>query len=195
MLRKAMLALVLVAVACLRAHAAGAAADVTLDDGARVALPGSVRPEAAEAVDQGVLARSVPLEHILVQMAPPAEREDAAERFVAALNDPASPDYHRWIGAQEYGRRFGPADADIGKVTAWLRGQGLAVNVVYPGGLIDISRTAGTVADAFRTKIHAVSVDGVRHIANLAEPKVPQALASAVAGIVSLHDFMPRPMF
>ena len=85
--------------------------------------------------------------------------------------------------------------ADIGKVTAWLRSQGLAVNVVYPGGLIDISGTAGAVADAFHTEIRTVTVNGVRHIANLAAPQVPQALASAVAGIVSLHDFMPRPMF
>ena len=77
MLRNAMLALVLVAAAWPGAHAADAP----------VALFGKGRPEAAEAVDHGALPRATPLEHILVQMAPPAERAAAArKRFVAALN-------------------------------------------------------------------------------------------------------------
>jgi hypothetical protein len=117
---------------------------------------------------------------------PPAGHDDAADRFIAEQQDPASPNYHHWLSAEEYGSRFGAAAPDINTVTAWLRKQGLAVNVVYPGGLIDISGSAGTVADAFRTEIHTVSADGVRHIANLAAPQAPRALASAVAG-----DFGP----
>jgi subtilase family serine protease len=33
----------------------------------------------------------------------------------------------------------------------------------------------------------------VRHIANMSDPDIPEALAPAVAGVVSLHDFSPRP--
>jgi hypothetical protein len=63
MLRKAILAFVLVAAACLHCHSASAA-----DEGAPVALSGSIRPEAAAAADQGALPRSTPLDHILIQL-------------------------------------------------------------------------------------------------------------------------------
>jgi subtilase family serine protease len=50
------------------------------------------------------------------------------------------------------------------------------------------------VRDAFRTEIHRLQVNGVEHIANMGEPQIPAALAPAVVGVVSLHDFAPRPM-
>jgi subtilase family serine protease len=34
----------------------------------------------------------------------------------------------------------------------------------------------------------------MRHIANMSDPEIPAALAPAVVGVVSLHDFTPRPM-
>jgi subtilase family serine protease len=37
-------------------------------------------------------------------------------------------------------------------------------------------------------------VNGVRHIANVSDPQIPAALAPAVAGVVSMHDFMPHKM-
>ena len=34
----------------------------------------------------------------------------------------------------------------------------------------------------------------MRHIANVSDPQIPEALAPAVAGIVSMHDFRPHKM-
>jgi subtilase family serine protease len=59
---------------------------------------------------------------------------------------------------------------------------------------INFSGTAGQVREAFGTEIHALEVKGVRHIANVRDPQIPAALAPVVEGIVSLHDFRPRPM-
>ena len=36
------------------------------------------------------------------------------------------------------------------------------------------------------------SVNGVAHFANMSDPQIPAALAPAVVGIVSLHDFKPQ---
>jgi hypothetical protein len=58
---------------------------------------------------------------------------------------------------------------------------------------VDFSGTAGQVFAAFRTEIHYLEAGGTTHIANMSDPQVPAALAPAVVGIVSLHDFMPRP--
>ena len=35
-------------------------------------------------------------------------------------------------------------------------------------------------------------MNGERHIANMSDPQIPAALAPAIVGIVSLHDFKPR---
>jgi subtilase family serine protease len=67
--------------------------------------------------------------------------------------------------------------------------------VVYPSGMtIDFSGTAGQVLAAFHTEIHYLQARGATHFANMSDPQIPAALASAVAGIVSLNDFMPRPV-
>ena len=45
---------------------------------------------------------------------------------------------------------------------------------------------------AFHTEIHQLDVKGVKHIANMSDPQIPVALAPAVVGVVSLHDFKPH---
>src|SRR5208337_2265566 len=77
----------------------------------------------------------------------------------------------------------------------WLQSDGFQVNVVYPSGmLIGFSGSAGQGRQAFRTEIHDLEVRGVKHMANMTDPQIPAALAPAVVGVVSLHDFSPRPM-
>jgi subtilase family serine protease len=49
------------------------------------------------------------------------------------------------------------------------------------------------VGAAFHTVIHYLDVGGVRHFANMSDPQIPAALAPAVIGIVSLHDFRAQP--
>jgi subtilase family serine protease len=36
---------------------------------------------------------------------------------------------------------------------------------------------------------------GIRHLANMSDPKIPAALADVVTGVVSLHDFRPHTNF
>jgi subtilase family serine protease len=60
---------------------------------------------------------------------------------------------------------------------------------------MDFSGTAGQVRTTFRTEIHNLVVSGVPHIANMSDPQIPVALAPAIAGIVSLHNFWPHPMY
>jgi subtilase family serine protease len=135
------------------------------------------------------------MEHMLLQLQRPPEQEQALKEFIDQLHNPASPNFHRWLSAQEFGEKFGPAPEDLNTITTWLQSHGFQVNMVYPSGmLIDFSGSAGQVREAFRTEIHNLEVRGVKHIANLSDPQIPAALAPAVVGVVSLHDFRPRPM-
>ncbi len=160
---------------------------------ARVAIPGSTRPEVARAQDLGALPADTMLEHVLVLMRRPPATAAAAAAFAQELHDPASPSYHHWLTPADIGARFGAAPADVRSVTAWLESENVHINHVLPGGMvIDVTGTAAAVGHAFGTSIHAIKVDGAAHIANVGELSVPASVAPLVAGPVSLHDFDPH---
>ena len=167
-----------------------------IDENKRVLLSGNKRPEANAGNDRGAVAEDFPVDHMLLQLKRPAEQEQALQEFIDEQQTKGSPDFHRWLTAQEFGERFGLAKQDLDAITNWLQSHGFKVNVVYSSGMvIDFSGTARQVREAFQTEIHYLEVKGEKHIANMNDPQIPAAFASAVSGIVSLHDFRPRAMY
>ena len=164
-----------------------------IEDTRLTRLAGNTRPEANVANDRGVEPDSFPMQHMQLLLKRPAEREAALQAYLAQLHDRSSANFHRWLSAVEFGRRFGPSQQDITSITGWLRQHGLVVNGVSAAAtVIDFSGSAGQLHTAFHTEIHALSVRGATHIANMSDPQIPAALAPAVAGIVSLNDFRPH---
>lgn len=158
-------------------------------------LAGSTHPEATAANDAGRVPESLPMEHMLLEMQRPAAQEQALAQLIQQMHTPGSSNYHHWLTAAQIGAAFGPAQQDVETVTAWLRAQGFTVNQVSPSGMVvDFSGTAGQVRAALHTEIHYLNAQGRQHVGNLTDPRIPAALAPAVAGIVSLHDFKPHAM-
>jgi hypothetical protein len=86
-------------------------------------------------------------------------------------------------------------ESDIQQVTNWLQSQGFQINQVYPNKmLIDFSGNAGQIANAFRTQMVHLEVNGETHIANFSDPQIPAALAPVIKGFASLNDFKPNAM-
>jgi subtilase family serine protease len=166
-----------------------------IDETELITLTGNTRPEANAQNDRGLVASSFPMDHLLLQLRRSPERERALKMYVDELNDPKSPNYHRWLTARQLGRDYGVAPHAVAAIKAWLRSHGFTVNGVNPNGVIvDFSGTAGQVREAFHTEIHQLEVNGVKHMANMSDPRIPLALAPAIVGVVSLNNFMPRPM-
>jgi len=164
-----------------------------IDESRLVTLEGNTRPEATAANDLGLVADGFPLDHMQLQLKRSPESEAALAQYISELSNPQSPNYHKWLTPAQFAADFGVAASDVDKVTAWLTAHGFTVSGVAPTGLaIDFSGTAGQVRSAFHTEIHNLSVGGAAHFANISDPKVPAALAPAVAGIVSLHNFHPK---
>src|ERR1700761_7352042 len=158
-----------------------------------VPLAGNTRREARAATAQPLAADTTRFDHMQMLLRPSPEREQGAGSFVDALSTRGSPSYHKWVTPAEFGRRFGASDADIQKITTWLRGKGFTVNQVYPSKMmIDFSGNAGQVSRAFRTHIRRFKSGGQMHLGNDSDPQVPAALAPAIEGVVSLNDFHPR---
>jgi len=173
--------------------AARAQITAPIDDDQRIVLGGNVRPEARAANDRGRVPDALPMPHLQLLLARPAQREAALERAIKEVHERASPSFHRWLTAAQLGERYGLAAADLELVTDWLKRHGFTVNAVYPGlPLIDFSGAAGMVLSAFHTEIHYLDVHGAKHLANMSDPQVPAALAPVVRGVVSLHDFRPH---
>ncbi len=168
----------------------------SVDDSNLVTLSGNTRPEANARNDRGRVEDTFPLDHMFLQLKRPPAQEQALQKYIDQLHDPASPYFHQWLTAKQLGERYGLAQSDIHKITGWLMLHGFAVNSVAPSRMtIDFSGTAGQVRLAFHTEIHKLQVNGVDHIANMSDPQIPAALVPAVAGVVSLHNFMPHPMY
>ncbi len=178
--------------------ATSAPAQITnpVNDNDVISIPGNIRPEATAANDRGRVPDDFPLDHLIVLLRPSPQRERALEQLLGELEDPNSPNYHRWLTADEFGQRFGATPRDIDTIAGWLRAHGFRVNYIYPSAmLIDFSGTAGSIRDAFHTEIHSLSVNGQSHFANMSDPGIPAALSPALAGVVSLNDFRPHPMY
>ena len=159
-----------------------------------VRIPNNVVKAFNAANDRGAVVDDFPLEHLQLQLQRSAAQEQAVEAFIDALHNPKSPEFHKWLSAQEFGARFGVAASDLDTVQQWLAGHGFQVNFVHPNGMIiDFSGTAGLVKAALHTEIHWLDVNGVAHIANASDPSIPAALQPVVAGVISLTDFRAHP--
>jgi subtilase family serine protease len=165
-----------------------------VDETQLVTLKGNTHPLALAKYDQGAVSDSLSMEHMYLQLKRSPDQEQALENLLADIQNPQSPNYHRWLTADELGKDYGPAQQDIDTVVNWLSSHGMQVNGVSKSGLtIDLSGTAGQVRDAFHTEIHSYKVNGTMHIANASDPQIPAALSTVVAGFNSLNDFMPKP--
>jgi len=160
-----------------------------------VRLRGNTRGEANAVNDLGAVSDNFPIEHVLLLLKRSTQEERDVEQFIADLHNPQSPLFHQWLSANEFGVRFGAAESDLRTITTWLESQGFTVNAVYPSRMvIDFSGNGATVLHAFHTSIHHLNVNGVKHVGNFSDPQIPEALAPAIEGIVSLNDFRPRAM-
>ncbi len=160
-----------------------------------VVLRGNVHPLARTEFDRGAAPDDLPLKRMLLVLQRAPEQEAALQKLLDEQQSKSSASYHQWLTPNEFGRQFGPADADIQIVTGWLASQGFqAIRVSAGKTVVEFSGTAGQVRNAFHTELHKFTVEGEDHWANAADPQIPVALAPVVTGIASLHNFLKKPM-
>ncbi|MGA9971656.1 MAG: Ig-like domain repeat protein [Candidatus Acidiferrales bacterium] len=164
-----------------------------VDNTVRTRLAGNVHPLAQPKFDRGEAPADLAMERMLLVLKRSPQQEAALRGLIDDQQNQSSTNYHRWLTPQEFGTQFGPTDGDIAAVTGWLRSSGFQVAQPSNGRTtIEFSGTAGLVKQAFQTAIHKYVVNGEQHWANASDPSIPTALAPAVAGVVTLHNFPRR---
>ena len=127
-----------------------------------------------EVIDFGVVLRKAHPKHL--------------KAFLAALHDPSSPDFRKFLTPDEFGRRFGPSDAGIAEVTAWLDGRGFDVGVAPPQRTsLAVRGTVGAVNDAFGITMHDwVDEQGRPFRAPDRQPLIPAPIRAHVTVVAPL---------
>ncbi|MFZ0395221.1 MAG: protease pro-enzyme activation domain-containing protein [Terracidiphilus sp.] len=165
-----------------------------IDENQLITLAGNTPPAANPGNDRGPVDPALRLTDLIMVLRRSPDQQAAFDALVASQYDPDSPNYHRWLAPADVASRFGPSAADVASVSSWLASHGLLVDAVAPDRMtLRFSGTAAQVEAAFHTALHRLSVAGESHIANMADPQIPAALAPVVLGVKALHNFFPRP--
>ena len=164
-----------------------------VDEAQVTVLKGNTHPLARAEFDLGTAPASLPMERMLLVLKRSPEQELALRKLLDDQQDKASRNYHKWLTPDQYGKQFGPTDSDIQTITAWLQSHGFQVGTTKGRSVLEFSGSASQVQEAFHTTIHKYIVNGEQRWANASDPSIPTALTGAVAGVLTLHNFVSKP--
>lgn len=187
---------ILICVPALRAQTAANLPRISgpVDESALTTFKGNVPFQARTHADLGAVPASTNLDHIRLVLSRSAAQQAALDAYEADLIDPSSPNFHKWLTPEQFGKQYGPADSDIAAVVAWLQSHGLTVEPLSPGRTnIAFSGTTQQVTEALHTSFHRFLGAGGQFTANTSDPRIPSALAGVVSGVARLNTLHPRP--
>jgi subtilase family serine protease len=170
---------VAVAAVGLAAFAGPALADTSAPS---VALKGSVPSWAHAAKGHASGSSAVRLTVVLNLRNP-----QGAAKLAAAVSDPSSSQYGKYLSADAFRTRFAPTSADVAKVTHWLSRAGLRVaDIPANHRWVTVTGTVAQAERAFGTTIDSFAVSGGTATAPASAAKVPASVAGLVAGVEGL---------
>src|SRR5262249_22568415 len=92
----------------------------TVDESSLTTLRGNVHPLAQSRFDRGPAPVSMPLQRLVLVLRRSPQQERALQQYLDSLQDRNSPNFHRFLMPEEFGRQYGPADDDVERIVAWL---------------------------------------------------------------------------
>jgi subtilase family serine protease len=165
-----------------------------IDESQLTVLKGNTHPLARPEFNLGTAPAALPMKRMLLVLKRSPEQESALRQLLDNQQDKSSPSYHKWLTPAQFGKQFGPTDADMQTITTWLQSHGFEVGSSKGRTTLEFSGSASQVHEAFHTTIHKYAVYGEQHWANSTDPQIPTALSPAVAGIASLNNFPKKAM-
>jgi subtilase family serine protease len=147
--------------------------------------PGLARPRwASEDRFAGRLAASEP---IALQVHLRMRDEAAATAELAAISDPRSARYGRFLSDEEYAAKYAPTDADVATVRAHLEASGLRVTRVSADrAFLAAEGTASQVEQAFATRLGHYQVGAATRYAPIDAPSLPSHVDARVLTVLGL---------
>jgi subtilase family serine protease len=155
----------------------------------RVVLRGTTPSLLAKSTETGRMSGGQTLGRMILQLTPSIQQDQKAAKFIAALHDPSSPSFHKWLTPSQYGQLYGVAESDAAQVQHWLQGRGLTVHEISQSRrFIVFSGTVSQVEEAFSTQMHTYTYKNKTFISNSTDIQIPAALQAVVKGVVRLQS-------
>jgi Pro-kumamolisin, activation domain/Bacterial Ig-like domain (group 3) len=127
------------------------------------------------------------------------------EAFLKELGTKGSPNFQKFLTADEWNRRFSPSAADEQAVVHWAQSQGLTVSQRYANRLlVDIEGPAQKVETALGVTLNAYQVGNRTAFSNVQDPVIPATLKNIIHSIGGLNSVqvlrpssksLPEPQF
>jgi len=111
------------------------------------------------------------------------------EQLIREQQTKGSPNFHKFLSADEWNERFGPKVEDEQKVVDWANSQGLTVTNRYANRLlVDVEAPAGVIEKALGVTINHYQVGEEVDFSNDRDPSIPAHLSGIVGGIFGLNS-------
>jgi kumamolisin len=152
-----------------------------------VVLSGNTPPVLSSAT---FVSHSNPTQDIEVVIGLNLRDEAALDALLAEQNDPKSPNFRKFITAADFKTRFSPQQADVDKVVAYLKSNGLTIEEITDNRvLIKVKGTAKQFETTFNVAINVYQLHAKVHLSNDRDPSVPRELRGIVNSVVGLSTF------
>ncbi|GAA2261748.1 MULTISPECIES: protease pro-enzyme activation domain-containing protein [Kitasatospora] len=155
---------------------------------ARVALPNTVTPAVAHSQKQGDVPAA---QQISVAVSLKLRNTAELDTFLAALSNPKSPQFGKYLTPAQFTARFGPTQADVAQVRSYLEEQGLKVTSVSANRqVVNASGTNEQIAKAFGTheSRYVDKLENKAFFANDDAASIPASLSGVVQGVSGLNN-------
>ncbi len=162
--------------------------------------PSAYAREAANNVSPGIqLSRDLGLadaaEEINITVHLKLNDKAAFDKAVDALQNPASPTYHKWMTNADL-RKYAPSEAQRQAVRAELEKNGLTIlSTDAIGFTIRAHGTIANVERAFNTEIHQFDHNGKVFRANVRNAQLSGKAANYVSTVAGLESHQVRPLY
>ncbi len=150
----------------------------------------SLSPRLSEA---RILAREDPAGQHRVVVSLGLTNRDELESFLADVQNPASPNYRRFLTPEQFNSRYAPSPDAEQRLVDHLQASGLNVTRRFANRLlVAATGSVATLERTFGIELYNVSFRGEAHYAAINEPSFPDDLAPHVLGVIGLDDLVPR---
>ena len=125
----------------------------------------------------------------------PLRNQEALNKLLAEIYDPASTNYHRYLTPEQFAAQFGPTEQDYQSLIAFAKTNGLTVTATSPNRvLLDVSGNAAAVEKVFHVKLNVYRhpVENRTFYAPDVEPSID--LSVPILHVSGLDNFtLPQP--
>ena len=157
-----------------------------------VAVPHNVNPALAHSHRTGALDAN---KSLAGAVALNLHNRAGLDKFLSAVNDPHSAQYHHFLTAQQFAAQYGPSQDDVNKVTSFLASNGLKVTGISGNRqVVDFTVPWRQVQNTFHTNLGAYTDTATKKpfFANDTAPQLPADVASVVSSVVGLNNHATR---